>query len=342
VHAIVGQRETTRRNVLEKIKRVSDILSQDAPLTGAPAPEEALAPAPAAASRDLVDVARRLSKDEGKQQTFSLKAVFASSAEIKTVTSCKQRKEDEQSAQTILLRARFFNALTFIFWQAIALSVLLVGCGVKLAIHDPTSPADAFYAFEQRLGLGVPIAATSLIPLANSVLLRDRHHYVGFHRRRFETVRQQPWHFLLIASRLCIFFIAVGLCWVELQPGEFLAIQTAIALLQCVLLHITDYKLHITSKTVSLESKLAGAVNVLSLRAKHSRDKLSLISSEKKLADKADNGRPSRLNRTESMRQSKADNLSFTKSRTNLVNSKETHNYRNSRTSLGDDSSMSC
>lgn len=141
---------------------------------------------------------------------------------------------DEHRAQQELLLARFWNAITFTFWQvachvplgtslvlgpltscllplpllvpltshlslspltsyllcltscllpptsyhlpptsaqAIALSVLLVGVGVKLAIYAPLAPADAPYALEQRLGLGVPVAATSLIPLFHAVVL---------------------------------------------------------------------------------------------------------------------------------------------------------------------------
>ena len=103
---------------------------------------------------------------------------------------------------------------------------------------------------------------------------------MGVLEDRCKRIREQPAHFSLIAFRLMIFFMAVAICWLPLRPINFLSVQTAVALVQCAALHISDHRLNIKSSAVSLESKLAGAVNVLSLRAKHSRDQMTLFNIE--------------------------------------------------------------
>ena len=281
VRSIVGKRDQARQRVVDRIKRASRDLDGEHDLAETSVIARLSKQRPSLDENSVAVVAGRASAAENATKPhakFALSAVFNSAHEISSITSTKQRKEDEMRAQQLLLKARFINAVTFVFWQAIAISVLLVGVGVKLAIYDPRAPADAFYSFEQRVGLGVPVAFTSLIPLANSVLLRDRHHYHGVHRRHFELLRRQPVHFVLLTLRLVIFRLAIGICWLKLIPGAFLGVQTGLALLQCALLHYSEHRAQITTSTASLDSQLSAAVNTLSLKAKHARDKLALSS----------------------------------------------------------------
>uniref|UniRef100_A0A7S2BGL2 Uncharacterized protein n=1 Tax=Haptolina brevifila TaxID=156173 RepID=A0A7S2BGL2_9EUKA len=68
-----------------------------------------------------------------------------------------------------------------------------------------------------------------------------------------------------------------------MRPLTLLGVQAALAVMQCLLLHIQEHKYPIRSKIISLESKLPAAVTALQLKAQRSRDALKIAIDEKSL-----------------------------------------------------------
>lgn len=53
------------------------------------------------------------------------------------------------AAQRILLRGKMFNVLGVFIWQTKAMSVMLVGVGVKLSMYDPTANPNSYFGLQQ-------------------------------------------------------------------------------------------------------------------------------------------------------------------------------------------------
>ena len=175
----------------------------------------------------------------------------------------------EKRAQTLLLKARFFNVVSSLMWQIKASSVMLVGVGVKLAIHDPTVSADSPFALEQRLLLGVPVMLSFTMQLFKTVVLANRHHYT------LQVLRKHPRHVAILCVRLMLLGTTVGICFVPMIPLYLLIVQACLALAQSALLHVMESKLPITSDNVSYDHDMPAALNALRLKSQRHRMSVS-------------------------------------------------------------------
>jgi hypothetical protein len=137
-----------------------------------------------------------------------------------------QEAQAQRNAQRLLLNARVSNVISNILFTANAMAVMVVGVGVKLALYDPTAPTNAHFALQQRLGLGVPVAVVFAVQLINSSL-RNRHHYACS-----KALTAHPEHMCVLAARLLLLGVKVGVCFLPLRPVLFVALQAFCALVR--------------------------------------------------------------------------------------------------------------
>ena len=90
--------------------------------------------------------------------------------------------EHEKMAQPLLLRAKAWNGLQQILWLIMAMAIMLVGVGVKLAIYRPDAAPDAHYALASRMLVGVPMAVTFGIQLFYTMVIKNRERFCRFRR----------------------------------------------------------------------------------------------------------------------------------------------------------------
>lgn len=172
----------------------------------------------------------------------------------------------EKRAQRLLLHMRAANVVSTLLFTTNALAVLLVGVGIKLAIIDPTASVDAHFALQQRLELGVPCTVVFSIQLLNT-LLKHSHHY-----KDLSALCAHPAHLLLIVVRIALLATKVFVCFIRLQPVVLLAVEAALAMAQCALLHIQEHRVRIVSPQHPLSAQLPDALNTLREKAKLHRD----------------------------------------------------------------------
>jgi hypothetical protein len=172
----------------------------------------------------------------------------------------------ERKSQRLLLHMRAFNVVSTVLFTTNALAVLLVGVGIKLAIHDPVASVDAHFALEQRLGLGVPCMVVFSIQLLNA-LLKNSHHYVDCY-----ALFSHPAHLILILMRMAFLAVKVLVCFMPLQPVVLLSVEAALAFIQCALLHVQEHRLRIVSTREPRSAGLPEALNNLREKARLHRE----------------------------------------------------------------------
>ena len=161
---------------------------------------------------------------------FALKAVLSHAKEIDRVVKATEMSAAlETRAQHLLLTARYHNVLSTFMWQVKAMAVMLVGTGVKIAMHNPHAPQGDTLALQQRLLLGVSAAVTFGVQMLSAVL-RNRHHYT------LSILRRHPKHVACLAARLAALGANIGVCLLQFPPVVFLWCCSGLAVVQCALL----------------------------------------------------------------------------------------------------------
>ena len=131
-----------------------------------------------------------------------------------------------------LARAPHIAATYNLLFVSQAVSVLLVGCGIKIALLRP-GRKDAHLdmeSTEQRVQLGSAVASAFLCEMLIYPLHTGWRAYYSPRR-----LRGHPRQALMIALRLGVIAIGIGLCYAPLAPYEFLPVQAALATVQCLL-----------------------------------------------------------------------------------------------------------
>jgi hypothetical protein len=173
----------------------------------------------------------------------------------------------ERKAHRTLLSAMLQNEVGNFLWQTRAMTVMLVGVSVKLAIYNPEAETDAYFSLQQRLGLGVPMTISFAINLFESVFFQNRHHYFAASQ-----IFKYPWHFVCLASRVGVMGTTIGICFSPLTPAVQLWVQASLAVVQCALLHVQDHKCAIDSHKMHPAAALPQALHALRQRAQRHRE----------------------------------------------------------------------
>lgn len=173
----------------------------------------------------------------------------------------------EKKAHHTLLAAMLQNELGNFLWQTRAVTVMLVGVAVKLAIYNPVAETDAFFSLQQRLGLGVPMTISFAINFFESVFFQNRHHYYALSQ-----ISKFPSHFACLAARGAVMGSTIGICFAPMTPAVQLAAQASLAVVQCALLHLQDHKCNIDSHKMHPAASLPQALHALRQRAQRNRN----------------------------------------------------------------------
>lgn len=183
----------------------------------------------------------------------------------KVLKSASDSMMTDLAAQRLLLRARAFNVVTTIFFMTNALSVLLVGVGIKLAINDPTAAVGAHFSQEQRLALGVPCMVVFSIQLVNTTL-KNLHHY-----KNLVTILSHSAHLIIIFTRIVLLMAKVLVCFAPLQPVVLLCVEAVLGVLQCALLHMQEHRFSISSTRTHPNARLPDALHAIKSKAQRYR-----------------------------------------------------------------------
>jgi len=176
----------------------------------------------------------------------SLKSLVAKSKAIAKLDELQSKFANVDTDQPfVLLLTRLRGVLTDLLWQAKTICVMVVGVAIKLALYNPSAEADAFFAREQRILLGLPLSILFTIQ-ANHAFIVDWHNY-----RYLHWVKKDSVHFLVICARLVLGVAQFGVCLIDMQPFVFVPVQALFCVSQLVLLHVmfqvfplSDYKPH--------------------------------------------------------------------------------------------------
>jgi hypothetical protein len=236
---------------------------QGVPAAGASVrgPSEAVRVGPAAHGVGGADPQRRLS--QGQADTL---AVRKSSLMKRMIDTRALDVRFEGKATGIVLTMHLYNVLTSFMWQTKALSVMLVGVGVKLAIYNPTASARAHFATAQRIQMGVPLALVFGVQLCRTVFVSQRHHY------SCETIREHPIHVCVVLTRLAL-LLATGLIALQpLEPLPMMAELSVLSLAQCVFMQLHDAKFPIRSTQGHPMRELPNALLALQQRRRRAEE----------------------------------------------------------------------
>ena len=180
----------------------------------------------------------------------------------------------EAVAQPLLSRAKVWTAVQQTIWQAMAIAIMLVGVGVKLAIYDPFSDPNAHFALALRLMIGVSVSVVFALQLFYAMVIRRRQHY----RKPLELLRTQPAHAVLVALQLAALVAQSVLALLPLAPVAHISCQAGTGLVQCVLLHIHEHRLPATSSEIHPLAGVPDCLEAIRLKASKYRmnDKYSV------------------------------------------------------------------
>lgn len=167
-------------------------------------------------------------------------------------------------------RRRLYNSFNALLWQLKALAIMLVGVAVKLAIYNPTAPPTAHYALDQRMELGLPSTAVFLIQLFHALAIKNRHHY------SVSQLTAQPAHAAVLVGRIGLLAGAIGICFAPLTPIAHLWAHAGLALLQCALSHLQDFKFPIASNNQHPMRMMPQALHALHQCRVRARDEAAL------------------------------------------------------------------
>lgn len=173
----------------------------------------------------------------------------------------------EGLAQPLLLRAKVWNALQQMLWQTMAIAIMLIGVGVKLAIYDPLAEGTAHFALAQRLMVGVSMTVVFAIQLFNTMVVKNRQHY----RRPLALAKRQPLHCVVVALQLVVLVGQSTASLASTQPYLFFCVQAALGVVQCILLHIQEHKLRVHGTAAHPLSRVPECLDSLRLKATRTR-----------------------------------------------------------------------
>ena len=173
----------------------------------------------------------------------------------------------EAKAVRILRHMRLYNVLNTLLWEFKALTVMLTGVGVKLAMYKPRASPTAHFARAQRLELGIPIAGVFAIQLFHTIFVKNRHHY------SLRTMREHPVHVLVVTSRIVLIaaYPLVG-AFFELEPWSLLLVYAAMCVAQVTLLQIHDFKANIHSNNQHPMREMPNALQSLQQKRKRAAE----------------------------------------------------------------------
>ena len=152
--------------------------------------------------------------------------------ELDTVHASYEHVDTETPRDLMHLRV---NACFADFlWQLKAMCIMIVGVGVKLVLYDPIAPADAFFAQDQRTLLSVSLVGAFNCQFLYAIYVL-RFHY-GYHQG-FSWVTKHPFHTGILAARVVMSALMLGLGYVEQEPDNFLYTMVGLSVIQGFLVH---------------------------------------------------------------------------------------------------------
>ena len=183
----------------------------------------------------------KASRHRTGDQGVSAKARFAAlvkQQQARSAMTTRQAKvaEYEHLAQPLLLTAKVWTAVEMTIWQTMAIAVMLVGVGVKLAIYDPLADARAHFALQFRFVVGAALTVVFMLQLLFSMLIRRRQ----FYRHPWRLMRTQPAHCLLVGLQVTALVSQTLIALIPMVPAATVAAQALVGLIQCILLHVRD------------------------------------------------------------------------------------------------------
>jgi len=139
-----------------------------------------------------------------------------------------QLTEPNRPNDHAIRRSALAGVAYFMLYSQKALSVLLAGVGIKIAIYNPDAAADAAFALEQRLLLGLSLMLCFFLQM----LMAPLHIGLRWYYRHMSTRLE-----LELVGRLGLLACMGGICAVELKPWAFVCVQAVLSMAQIVLLH---------------------------------------------------------------------------------------------------------
>ena len=177
----------------------------------------------------------------------------------------------EEIAQSLLLNAKVWTAVQQTLWQVMAIAIMLVGVGVKLAIYSPLADPHAHYGLPLRLLVGISVTIVFTLQLFYAMVIRRRHLY----HQPVRLIREQPAHALVVLVQVCLIVAQPLFGLVPLQPAATVAGQSAIGLAQCILLHVHEHRIKVVGAEGVIHP-LAGVPDALeAIRLKASKRRLA-------------------------------------------------------------------
>jgi len=205
---------------------------------------------------------------------------FSNTAEQKSSYSrrqelIKQMNTRQEHAMAVEDRAQItirvwlaLSSTELFLWQLNAITVLLVGAALKLAVSNPLEWAPGRFGMEQRYALGGPVACTFAIQLFYQIVVKHWRDY-----RSLRQLRQVPGHSCVVACRLLLVACSIAVCSIELWPLAHVWMQAFIAVAQVLLVHLQKHVFPITSQR---HHPIEEAFDALRLKALRHRNRASL------------------------------------------------------------------
>jgi hypothetical protein len=210
-------------------------------------------------------IAQRRSSEEEDKITQNHSKLFK-----KMIDTTALDKNFEAKATRVLLTMALYNVFNTFMWQTNALCIMLVGVGVKLAIYNPTASPTAHFAAAQRLEMGLPLSLVFFIQLFRTIFISNWHHY------SWSALKEQPTHTFVVLGRIALM---VAMILVVLQPIGPLPVMVELALLaigQCALMQLQDFKFPIKSLHEHPMRALPNALLALQQKRKRAEDRAKL------------------------------------------------------------------
>jgi len=207
---------------------------------------------------------------KGSQARFSLQSLGCRAKEIDKLqskeTDDKHYIADPVKTFHMMMTARENNVGQELLWELLAVSVMLEGVGVKLALYDPEASPTAHFAFQQRIQLSLPITMVYGTVMLHQILFRDWHHYDW----RFRWVRRSTGHAMLLVARLGLLATIMAVSLVELQPMSYVPLLAGLTLASTLLLHLHD-SFKVESDNAHPMTGIAQVLNGMRIRARKGR-----------------------------------------------------------------------
>jgi len=185
---------------------------------------------------------------EGKSAKWSMGHLLSNSsaiAELERKRAAFMSFDTESPA--VVHKKRIFDVISEFLWQELAVCVMLVGVGVKLALIEPELAGGDWRAENSRLIVALPLGLAFTIQNVHTMTIAHGHYYAISNLRKVPSGKLAA-HFGIILVRCVMTGLGIGLAFVDMTLLAFYPVQAAISVAQVTLMYTQEHGLFCSIK----------------------------------------------------------------------------------------------